>query len=65
VGEQGAKSMRPYVVMTDTRRMMDEVRYDIVELTPSLCDSEFVKGLPVTLDKLICMMDLFEKISGP
>jgi hypothetical protein len=65
VGEQGEKSVRPYVVMTDTRRMMDEVRYDIVELTPSLSDSEFVKGLPVTLDKLICLMDLFEKISGP
>jgi hypothetical protein len=51
--------------MTDTSRMMDEVRYDLVELTPSLSDSEFVKSLPVTLDKLICLMDLFEKISGP
>jgi hypothetical protein len=45
--------------------MMDEVRYDKVELTPSLSDSEFVKNLPVTLDQLICLMDLFEKISGP
>ena len=32
------------MVMTDTSRMMDEVRYDLVELTPSLCDSEFVKS---------------------
>lgn len=38
VGDQGAKPVRPYVVMTDTSRMMDEVRYDLVELTPSLND---------------------------
>ena len=51
--------------MTDTSRMMDEVKYNMVELTPSLSDSEFIKNLPVTLDQQICLMDLFEKISGP